>query len=580
MNINHHNHNYDGGTPDLPIAAGDRYYSQDLGRDFWFLSSLPPYVIKNMYKTFPILLKDSYIVKGTAWTDLNIPAAAGFVEYSVKVPDDFSSLPPTVKTVTSIQFVESPALTNFSISGTATLDGVTTNYVKLAYNETNGSTRNRKKKAGSYAYERVAAYTITVSAAAPTNSQVVLAEVIGDGATFLTINRKTRTPLLNDSYDYIVRSQTDLNQIITRVSANRYKIIDSVTSVKFINLAGGYNGTGFLTGGDTWGYIETNLCTVIYFEPGTYILDVNTPFYMKFTTDYGKYENIWIKGSGGATSAIVYSFYHTAKYCQYVGCKTSGRKTSVTSYGFYGDTGDLEKLRSTTFQNCIVSGNDSTGGLAQAGFSQCYNLFGCYVSGLTDSGGTTALAGFGSCINLVNCYVYNLNSGGATCSGFSLSNQLSSCVADLLTNSSNVQNCCGFAACERLNACNAKNISTTGNALAIGFSTSYGVVSCYAQDITASVGTGSAYGFSGCDAVSGCRAKDITGITLGYGFDSCDYISSCYATDIAGATNEGFHACTYGAALYTNEAANSGNDWIDTVDANITNKVSTPSNWT
>lgn len=182
--INKHNPGYSGG---IPIAAGDRYHGQDLFRDFFYLLEKSGLTIEDILSAVPFLASGGYVTKGTGWDEVDITAAIGYHEYDVTVPDSFVALPPTTKTETlRAQRVESTAQTDFDISG-ATLNGSTVNYLKLEYAETNGNSRTRAKKAGSYNYELVDSFLITANSTPATDKQVTLCTFVGDGSTFLTI---------------------------------------------------------------------------------------------------------------------------------------------------------------------------------------------------------------------------------------------------------------------------------------------------------------------------------------------------------------------------------------------------------
>ncbi len=182
--LNRHNHNYSGG---FPIAVGDRYYSQDIFRDFVYLMEKSGLAITDIIGNIPYLVSGGYVTNGTNWDDIDITAAIGYHEYDVTVPDSFASLPPTTTTETLRAIrVESTVQSDFDISG-ATLDGSTVNYLKMEYQETNGNIRNRAKKAGSYNYEIIDSLLLTADSTPGTSKQVTVATFIGDGSSFLTI---------------------------------------------------------------------------------------------------------------------------------------------------------------------------------------------------------------------------------------------------------------------------------------------------------------------------------------------------------------------------------------------------------
>lgn len=189
--MNHHNHVYSGG---FPLAAGDRFYSQDLGRDFWFNLDAANRAVSKEFTDFPVLFDDAEVEQGSDYEHIDIALISGLVNFEVTIPNDLSTIPGTTQDVDIITRVDVPALTDEDISVTATLDGAATNYVKITYSESDGNTRNRAKKAGSYAYEKVPAYTLVVNTTAPTDYDLVLAEIVGDGSTFLTIINQESTP--------------------------------------------------------------------------------------------------------------------------------------------------------------------------------------------------------------------------------------------------------------------------------------------------------------------------------------------------------------------------------------------------
>jgi hypothetical protein len=182
--VNKHNPGYSGG---FPVAVGDRYYSQDIFRDFYYLLEKSGLAIEDLISSIPFLVSGGYCVKGTNWDDMDITAAVGYHEFDVTSPDSFASIPPTTKTDTlRAQRVESTAQTDFDISG-ATLDGATVNYLKLEFVTTSGNSRTRAKKAGSYNYELVDSFLFTADSTPGTSKQVTIATFVGDGSSSLTI---------------------------------------------------------------------------------------------------------------------------------------------------------------------------------------------------------------------------------------------------------------------------------------------------------------------------------------------------------------------------------------------------------
>jgi WD40 repeat protein len=181
--MNHHNVDYD---TTLPEALGDRYYSQDLIRDFHFKRDLVGRLLYDIAEKASILVSGGLVTQGVGDT-LDITPCVGYCDFDVEVPDSFASLPPTKKTETIKVRVASTQQTNMTISS-ATLNGSTVNYIKLSYTETDGNSRNRAKTSGSYAYERVPSFSFVVSSVSPTDYDIVLGTIVGSpGGTFTIV---------------------------------------------------------------------------------------------------------------------------------------------------------------------------------------------------------------------------------------------------------------------------------------------------------------------------------------------------------------------------------------------------------
>ncbi len=320
---------------------------------------------------------------------------------------------------------------------------------------------------------------------------------------------------------------------------------------------------------------------------------------LTINTDYCYLKNIWIKGTGATAASTTESFKLNANYVTYDNCKTSNRLSNVDFVGFKGSGTPLHNTTSK-YRDCSVF----------------------------EISGTDKIYGFKSTNNLQNCLVYNITGTVDTVQGFDTCNQLSNCVAHTISVTS--QYAYGFYDCQNMGSCYAESISST-NYPTIGFYGCYQISGCKASTITSTANSaggfegcaqisssfadtitstdGGAYGFNVCSQISGCRADTITSTNLiacgywdcniisgcvannisggsgggdaGYGFYSCFILSSCRAENISGTTNNGFNTCTHGSSLYTDEAANAGNDYFDTVvSAGITNEQSCPNRWT
>lgn len=387
--------------------------------------------------------------------------------------------------------------------------------------------------------------------------QEEIANVIeGAGLVLRSASNETYTQLFDAirrlavGYDYVVSSQATFNTLLTRVAANQYRINSQYKSVLIRNITGGYSMTPALSGGDAWGYIETNNCGHLVMENGAYINFANERGYIEVNTDDCLMENIYLKGTGTVAAAITQSFYLNASRVTYRNCKSSDRLSNTDFYIFNGSGTAIHNLTSK-YVNCSCFDIVSSGVLY--GFENCKNINNCIAYNIESTG--DVVSGFEGCVVISNSYAYNVEGSSASITrGFYNCSNITSCFADTIVNSSTAQ-VRAFDTCNLMTSCVATNITAAGS---------------------------TATGFNTCDDISACKAITIDGTSITYGFRSCDRISACSATDIdsSGATAYGFENCNYGAAIWTDEALNANNDWIDTVDASITNKVSTPSVWT
>lgn len=173
--LKHLNRKYSGTTP---VALGDRYYTQDLIRDFRHAQDIVGQLASDLMITIPRHILGGAVTKGAGDT-LNITAGRGWVQHSVEIPDTFSAFPPS-KVSADISGVPVwwTQQTNLAIAS-ATLNGSATNYVKVRYNELDGNTRVRAKSSGTYSYETVPSFTFVVNTVAPTVYDLCLASLVG-----------------------------------------------------------------------------------------------------------------------------------------------------------------------------------------------------------------------------------------------------------------------------------------------------------------------------------------------------------------------------------------------------------------
>ena len=157
----------------VPVSIGDFIYEQDYIRDLRFLQSQVGQLTYDLTnQRMPVRMSGGGLTQGSG-TTLNITAGTGWVSFNVTYPNDLSSLPGTVLTGDINVPVSWTQQTNMAIPG-ATADNVTLNYVKIQYIETDGNTRAYAKKAGTYSYESIPGFTITVNSTAPTQYDLCL----------------------------------------------------------------------------------------------------------------------------------------------------------------------------------------------------------------------------------------------------------------------------------------------------------------------------------------------------------------------------------------------------------------------
>lgn len=185
--MKHHNHDYTGGSPNIPIAVGDRYYAQDLGRDFNFLRDLAGKVILDVTGKLPVLFSGGGVSQGSGDT-LDIASGVGYADHGIDVPDDSTVIPATVTQENIPIRIEWGGQNDLSIPD-ATLDGSTPNYVKLTYAESVSADRTRAKASGSYPVEKSPSFVISVSSTLPTSTEVCLASFIGSSGGAFTFSQ-------------------------------------------------------------------------------------------------------------------------------------------------------------------------------------------------------------------------------------------------------------------------------------------------------------------------------------------------------------------------------------------------------
>lgn len=180
----------------LPDAIGDVRQTQDRIRDFaWVWDRIGALGLDSCGAS-AMVASGGFVTQGADVSHVNISAAVGYAPFTVNLATGGGQAPQSTgpEDLTAVR-VSSPTLSAIAltggvqgnVTGSATLDGVTVNYVKLKYAEADGLTRNRRFAPGSWAFTKLPSYAITISSAAPTAYEVTLATLVGDGSTFQTV---------------------------------------------------------------------------------------------------------------------------------------------------------------------------------------------------------------------------------------------------------------------------------------------------------------------------------------------------------------------------------------------------------
>ena len=389
-------------------------------------------------------------------------------------------------------------------------------------------------------------------------------------------------------YDFIVSTQEDFNFIIDRIAANQYKIKDNFRSVYFRFLINGYQMSGVLSGGDTWGYIETNDCRNLIFEEEAFIDFDATPGYLEINTDDCYLQNVWVQGDIATPAAIQRSFLLNALRVFFLNCKTSNRKSSLLFNCFEGASNDDQRHTAKYIgchvndiannnelrcfyrvenATCCVAKNISTSVLIAWGFHTCKSISTCKVHTISSTG-THAIAFYiGNKIS--NCLAFSLTSASGVCHGFQNMTELSGCYAkgfDAVVDAGGFYECSdlagcytegldcttgdsvGFNLCKQLTGCyvfNLRSLSGTVGHDAIGFKECRNITGSYAYQIL-QTSNGFAAGFENCIDISGCEVNDIDATNgNAYGLFNCKEISACTINDIVSSSGSGYgiHTC-------------------------------------
>jgi hypothetical protein len=203
-----------------------------------------------------VLVSGGLVTQGSSVTKLNITAAVGLCDFDVEVPNDDLAwaVPPPYETRQIAVTARLPALTNFDLTATSMVfDGSTPNYLKLRYLENDVRTRTRKYGSTAYNYSVEDSYALVCDTSVNGNYDVLLATLVGNGTSVLTITQNTATAKVlkaanADNADFANATTKNINTATTfalpdAIEANAGKFIYITTTSKLHYCA--FTGSGY-----------------------------------------------------------------------------------------------------------------------------------------------------------------------------------------------------------------------------------------------------------------------------------------------------------------------------------------------
>jgi len=208
----------------VPDNLKDRYYSQDQIRDYLFMINWAARgAVAAAGQSGPdggrAIIQGLTVTQGTGDSITLLAGSAVVSGVDVEIPDSFASFPPTKKTVQMSLFIRVASDQPDVPITSATLNGTTINFVKLKHAFTDSKSRDRAKAPGSYFYEQINNWVLTVDSVDPLTdgTEVLLARFIGSaggtfefdslGATDFRIN-KSRNSLAGDRATSVDESES------------------------------------------------------------------------------------------------------------------------------------------------------------------------------------------------------------------------------------------------------------------------------------------------------------------------------------------------------------------------------------
>lgn len=366
----HNRQFYTFGATKVPSVTQDRYYSADWVRDMRYNEQLAARAMLDLLGVSSVLVSGGLVTQGSSVTKANITAAVGFCDFDVEVPADDTawSVPVAFETRQIAVTARSPALTDFDLSTTSMVfDGSTPNYLKLKYLENNVKSRTRKYGATAYSYSVEDSYAIVCDTSAVTAKDILLATLVGNGTSTLTITQNVNTAK--------VLKATNADSATTSLYGMNFDyVVDS--DAKFLEWQG-----------------KTSGCEKVLVRKGTWTLATGL---IPLSTTGTKV----VIGESG--SRLVFGNSQRGLYYSSI----------PTTLDYYMNGVNV---------SCTSSAN-----LLGWGFENCANLTNC--TGYGAGGGYATGSGFKACTRLVNCSGTGISLGTGTGSGFYVCTNLTNCI--------------------------------------------------------------------------------------------------------------------------------------------------------
>jgi hypothetical protein len=186
--MNHHNFQFSSG---YPLAAGDRYYSQDLARDFYHLYDqlgTALLAVVGRLPGVPTLIRQTIpAINATLPNNqIDLSAALAVLPFLVTIPGASWAMPPPTTTFTAnLPLAWAAQTVNVTTLGAS--GGGTAYKLYASYSEVNGPSRTRAKASGSYNYEITPTVVFGVTTGSiPADSVLVATFTYNSGSSPIT----------------------------------------------------------------------------------------------------------------------------------------------------------------------------------------------------------------------------------------------------------------------------------------------------------------------------------------------------------------------------------------------------------